>query len=185
MIPALTALMLVLTASGAVAQDGEAGFVWTDETLFAYLAAPQAVPRKSPDDSSARAKMRFRLSGKRDRRDAIAYSARFFPEQEPAITPAATEAAALETADNALCVRNLDESSHFFAVETSRKDRRTGTLPPGKRLCITAAKGETGLVQVFDNADGFEGCSRLVQVGQTEDLLKYVDFDRCFWGSNT
>lgn len=102
---------------------------------------------------------------------AVAQDARVAPE--------------IETATNALCVRNLDQSAHFFAVETSSADRRTGTLPPGERLCITASEGETGLVQVFESADSLEGCSRLVLVGQTEDMLKYVDFDRCFWGSNT
>jgi len=96
--------------------------------------------------------------------------------------PAATP---LDTAAHALCVRNLDGHAHFFAVETTAADRQTATLAPGERLCITAADNKTGMVQVFESADAFEGCSRLVPVGHTEDMLKYVDFDRCFWGSNT
>jgi hypothetical protein len=95
------------------------------------------------------------------------------------------DATPLDTAAHELCVRNLDGHTHFFAVETTAADRRTATLAPGDRLCITAKDNKTGMVQVFESADAFEGCSRLVPVGRTEDMLKYVDFDRCFWGSNT
>jgi hypothetical protein len=95
------------------------------------------------------------------------------------------DAPPLTTAAHELCVRNLDGHAHFFAVETTAADRQTATLAPGERLCITAAESRTGMVQVFESADGFEGCSRLVPVGHTEDMLQYVDFDRCFWSSNT
>jgi cytochrome c2 len=171
---------------GASMKDaGEAGLVWDSDTLFAYLAGPQDFLRSYLDDPKARAKMRFRLADEQDRRDVIAYLASFSPDEDTAAVQDVPAAAPIETDATALCVRNLNDHPHFFAVETSGADRRTATLAPGERLCITAAGSETGMVQVFERADAFEGCSRLVPVGQTEDMLKYVDFDRCFWGSNT
>jgi len=104
-------------------------------------------------------------------------------EQAQQNAPAAAEQ--VKTSANALCVRNRNSHTHFFAVEAEGAERRTGMLAPGETLCTEAEPGATGMVSVFEEADGFEGCSRLVPVGETEDMLKYVDFDRCFWGSNT
>ena len=169
----------------SVVDAGEAGLIWDDDTLFAYLAGPQDFLRSYLDDPKARAKMRFRLKDEQDRRDVIAYLASFSSDDDATAAQAVPDAVPIETEATALCVRNLNSHSHFFAVEASGADRRTATLAPGERLCITAPASETGMVQVFESADAFEGCSRLVPVGQTEDMLKYVDFDRCFWGSNT
>ena len=163
----------------------KAGLIWDAGSLFAYLTGPQDFLRSYLDDPKAQANMRFRLKDEQDRRDVIAYLASFSPPKDAATNPGRPKATPLKTAAHKLCVRNLNEHTHFFAVETSSADRRAATLAPGERLCITAAKGKTGMVQVFESADAFEGCSRLAPVGQTEDLLKYVDFDRCFWGSNT
>lgn len=83
------------------------------------------------------------------------------------------------------CVVNRTLLQHYFVVEAGADERVTGWLTPGQRLCgVTGASGERHLVQVFESPEGFEGCSRLVAPGQSEALLRYVDFDRCEWGSH-
>ncbi|RBI77209.1 hypothetical protein DQW77_01905 [Roseovarius sp. TE539] len=167
---------------------GEAGLVWSEDALFEYLAGPRDFLRAYLDDPGAKAKMRFRLKDAQDRRDVIAYLATFSDapaaaeEEQASAGVAAPEA---QTAETRLCVRNRNTHEHFFAVEADGAERRTGFLAPGEKLCIEGAPGATGTVSVYEEADGFEGCSRLVPVGKTEDMLKYVDFDRCFWSSNT
>lgn len=85
-----------------------------------------------------------------------------------------------------LCVRNTSAQPHVFAVEAPDAGRRVEELAPGERLCVRgAAESGTGVVSVFEGFDSLEGCSRLVPVGRTEDMLRYVDFDRCFWSSNS
>ena len=166
-------------------EAGEAGLVWDEESIFEYLADPRAFLRSYLDDPKARAKMTFRLSDAQERRDVIAYLQSLSPEDSAAVAPEAPHAAEVETAATSLCVRNLNTHAHFFAVEARGADRRTATLDPGERLCVDGDTGKTGMVSVFESAEGFEGCSHLVPVGETEDMLKYVDFDRCFWSSNT
>ena len=166
---------------------GEAGLVWTEEALFEYLAGPSDFLAGYLDDPGAKAKMAFSLADAQDRRDVIAYLATFGGDDSAAVDDeAAPDAAApVHTAASELCVRNRNTHEHFFAVEADGAERRTAFLAPGERLCTEADPGETGTVSVFEEADGFEGCSRLVPVGRTEDMLEYVDFDRCFWSSNT
>lgn len=85
-----------------------------------------------------------------------------------------------------LCLRNDSGQSYLFAVEAPGAERRVQEVLAGESLCVTGAKaGATGVVSVFEEMDALEGCSRLVPVGQTEAMIRYVDFDRCFWGSNS
>jgi len=166
---------------------GEAGLVWNEDHLFAYLAGPSDFLRAYLDDDSARAKMTFHLRDAQDRRDVIAFLATFSAPGDEARTDTPNEqtpAEAIDTADNALCVGNRNTHTYFFTVEVRGGARQTGTLSPGERLCAEAPPGATGVVSVFEAEDEFEGCSRLVKAGKTEDMIQYVDFDRCFWSSN-
>ena len=82
-----------------------------------------------------------------------------------------------------VCVLNNADQAYFFAAETHGGARMVGMLAAGETLCASGA--ETGVVSVFEDKDALEGCSRLVAAGRTETFLKYVDFDRCFWSSNS
>src|SRR6056297_3844759 len=93
----------------SVVDAGEAGLIWDDDTLFAYLAGPQDFLRSYLDDPKARAKVRFRLKDEQDRRDVIAYLASFSPPKDAAINPGRPKATPLKTAAHKLCVRNLNE----------------------------------------------------------------------------
>jgi cytochrome c len=57
---------------------GEAGLVWTEETLAEYVADPTAYLRTFLDDDSARAKMTFKLRSGGE--DVAAYLASLNPE---------------------------------------------------------------------------------------------------------
>ncbi len=58
---------------------GEAGLVWNEQTIFEYLAAPNAFLKKfltdngKADQATGSTKMAFKLSDEQDRRDVIAY----------------------------------------------------------------------------------------------------------------
>ncbi|MCP5039241.1 MAG: hypothetical protein GY945_16740 [Rhodobacteraceae bacterium] len=82
-----------------------------------------------------------------------------------------------------ICVVNSADDTYLFASEAHEGRRETAQLTPGQTLCVSG--GESGVVSVYEHADALEGCSRLVSAGQTEALLRYVDFDRCFWSSNS
>lgn len=84
-----------------------------------------------------------------------------------------------------LCVQNGDARALVFAVEAPGGVRLLRGLVPGARLCTSGAAGETGVVSVYETRDAVEGCSRLVPVGSIETLRRYVEFDRCFWDSNS
>jgi len=89
-------------------------------------------------------------------------------------------------APDALCVMNGSSHGHLFVAEAPGAGRDVAELAPGGVLCISGAEpGAGGVVSVFEHLDAMEGCSRLVPVGQTEIMIKYVDFDRCFWSSNS
>ncbi|MCZ0813500.1 hypothetical protein N5A93_14760 [Roseovarius sp. EGI FJ00037] len=90
------------------------------------------------------------------------------------------------TGPNMVCVRNSSSHAHVFVAEAPNGERKVSRLAPDETLCARGGmKGATGMVSVFESHDAFEGCSRLVPVGQTEDMIRYVDFDRCFWSSNS
>ena len=89
-------------------------------------------------------------------------------------------------AEDTVCVRNLGSQTYVFAAEVPGVDRNVAHLAPGQRLCASGGQpGAMGTVSVFEGLDALEGCSRLVPFGTTEDMKKYVDFDRCFWSSNS
>ncbi len=88
-------------------------------------------------------------------------------------------------AENRLCVRNADTRALLFAVEAPAGARLLRDLAPGERLCATGRAGEVGVVSVYESRAAIEGCSRLVPVGHVETLRRYVEFDRCFWDSNS
>ena len=105
-----------------------------------------------------------------------------FSDRSARVVPAAARAGG-EAAP--ICVRNEDTDTYFFAVEANGAGRRTAVLAPGETLCTEAAPGQKGVVWVFENEDSIEGCSRLVSAGQTEAMLRWSEFDRCAWSSNS
>lgn len=85
-----------------------------------------------------------------------------------------------------VCVENGSGERRFFVAEAADGSREAATLAPGGQLC--AAGGEPGaraVVSVFENPQHLEGCSRLTPMGQSEMLIRYVDFDRCEWRSHS
>lgn len=102
------------------------------------------------------------------------------------LVPTVASSGEAVTGPDTVCVRNANTHAYLFAAEAPSGERKVAELAPGERLCAQGAgPGSTGVVSVFENYDAFEGCSRLVPVGKTEDMIKYVDFDRCFWSSNS
>jgi len=160
--------------SRSMTAANEAGLVWTEETVFDYLENPTKYLRAVLDDPRARAKMTFKLRDEDDRRNVVAYLATFSVPMD--------EAGAAE-GGSGVCVVNGSDESRLFAAETHGEDRVTGTLAPGESLCSESA-GD-GMVTVFEAPDHLEGCTRLVSAGGQDTLLKYADFDRCAWTSNT
>ena len=57
----------------SIVAAGEAGLVWTEEEMFAYLAHPRNYLRAKLEDKKAKSKMAFRLKKEQDRADVIAY----------------------------------------------------------------------------------------------------------------
>ncbi|MGR3759374.1 hypothetical protein ACUXV3_04490 [Roseobacteraceae bacterium NS-SX3] len=105
-------------------------------------------------------------------RTAIAVAAFHLPQ--PATASAAAE----------VCAENGADGSYFFAVEAAQGSRETAVLEPGQQICASGgAAGDRAVVSVFPDAEHLEGCSRLTPMGQTEVLIRYVDFDRCEWAS--
>lgn len=95
---------------------------------------------------------------------------------------------AATTAVADVCVRNASSQAHVFAAEAPGGVRMLAELAPGEALCSSAVPQNNvarGVVSVYDSIGALEGCSRLVEPGQTEDMLRYSEFDRCAWGSNS
>jgi len=85
-----------------------------------------------------------------------------------------------------VCVRNASGNAHVFAAEAPGGERKLARLQPGETLCSTGSGSEArGVVSVYEAFDTFEGCSRLVAPGQVEDMIRYSEFDRCAWSSNS
>lgn len=67
---------------------GGNGLVWTEETIFAYLADPSPFLKKfltdkgKADIASGATKMVFKLPDETDRQDVIAYLKKFSPEKK-------------------------------------------------------------------------------------------------------
>ena len=160
--------------SSSLQDAGAAGLVWDEEEVFAWLGDPKSYLRKRLDDKKAKTKMTFRLKKQDERRDVIAYLSTFSQPQEASL-------------GQGICVRNDTQNRRFFAVEARESgERTTSELAPGGTLCSDPVSyGSIGIVSVFETADTLEGCSRLVQAGQEEALMRYADFDRCAWTSNS
>ena len=103
--------------------------------------------------------------------------------EQPAM-PAGAEGTGPAVPGDRLCVVNASPRGLFFAVETREGARRFAALEPGERLCTEPTGAADGIVSVFEDADGFEGCSRIVPVGTAEQMRRYAEFDRCLWGSH-
>ena len=170
--------------SDSMTAAGEAGLIWDQDKIADYIADPTGYLRDVLDDPGARARMTFRLRDAEERRDVAAYLATFsdMAEDEAGMV---RELAPVSVAATEICVRNANATPHLFGVEAEGAERKVSMLAPGETLCTEVPDAAKGVVSVWENAEAFEGCSRLVPVGQVEDMLKYVDFDRCFWSSNT
>lgn len=60
---------------------GEAGLVWDEDEVFAYLADPKKYLRAKLDDPKAKSKMVFKLKKEEQRRDVVAYLKTFTPAE--------------------------------------------------------------------------------------------------------
>ena len=79
----------------SIVKAGEAGLVWTEEEIFAYLKDPKKYLRKKLDDKKAKSKMSFKLKKEDERQNVIAYLKTFSAAEE------ATDGAAEETSEEA------------------------------------------------------------------------------------
>jgi len=61
---------------------GEAGLVWTEEEVFAYLKDPKKYLRAKLENKKAKSKMSFKLKKEDQRKDVIAYLKTFSPAAE-------------------------------------------------------------------------------------------------------
>ncbi|MCM2562047.1 c-type cytochrome [Lutimaribacter sp. EGI FJ00015] len=68
--------------SSSMADAGEAGLVWDEETFVAYVQDPTGYLREYLDDNGARGKMSYRLRDAGDAADIWAYLASVSPEPE-------------------------------------------------------------------------------------------------------
>ncbi|MBL4873678.1 MAG: cytochrome c family protein [Rhodobacteraceae bacterium] len=151
---------------------GEDGLIWTEENLFNYLFSPKDFLRAFLDDPKAKAKMSFRLKDEQDRRDVVAYLSSF--------------TVAMATPTNGFCVTNQSELTHVFAVDAGDAGRKVQELTPGQSLCTAeSSTPQNGFVSVFETIEKDEGCSRLITAGNDEGMIRYSDFDRCEWTSNS
>jgi len=145
------------------------GLIWTEDTIFDYLANPKKFLRAYLDNKKAKSKMKFKLKKEGQRRDVIAYLAAFSPKE-----------AMMDDMSGKVCVTNDTDAPLLFAAESTSGGRETKTLEKTQTLCIATAD-EKGTVGVFENADAIEGCSRLAAAGKVERLVSYTSFDNCEW----
>ncbi len=66
--------------SASMVAAGEAGLVWDEENIVAYLADPTGFLREYLDDSSARGNMAFQLRREEQAKDMAAYLATVSPD---------------------------------------------------------------------------------------------------------
>lgn len=157
--------------SKSMAAAGVAGLIWDEDLIFDYIADPKQFLREYLNDPKARAKMTFKLKKPEDRQNVIAYLGTF-------------QSAMMAPALDGFCVVNASQEQHLFVTETREGERQLSELAPGESLCAAGTSAKDGIVSVFENADGFEGCSRIIATGSSEEMLEYAEFDRCGWSSN-
>ncbi|MCP5074009.1 MAG: c-type cytochrome [Rhodobacteraceae bacterium] len=168
-------------------EASEKGLVWTEDLIADYITDPKKFLRTYTGNQKAKAKMTFKMKDPQQRLDVIAYLKTF--SETKAIEPEGQAAAAvmvpMDVPKNAVCVQNSSDHTHFFVAEAAEGSRVTGELATGETLCTAAMEIPTqGTVSVFEHADEFEGCTRIVQSGMVEQMRKYAEFDRCLWSSN-
>ncbi|MET0278986.1 MAG: c-type cytochrome [Pseudorhodoplanes sp.] len=67
--------------------SGEAGLIWNEDTIFAYLPDPNAFlinflkEKGKPDLAKGSTKMAFKLTSEQERKDVIAYLKKFSPSK--------------------------------------------------------------------------------------------------------
>lgn len=168
--------------SKSMAAAGAAGHVWNEESIFEYINNPTKYLRALLDDPRAKAKMRFKLKSDEDRRDVIAYLATF--QTAMADEPAQTGEVMLAPSDTPgkMCVTNGAHEEHLFIVETS-DERTSEMLASGGMLCAETDQG--GKISVFEKPDDLEGCTQLLAPNKSNTLVRYMEFDRCEWGSHS
>ena len=157
--------------SKSMTAAGESGLVWSEESIAEYLVDPTKYLRALLDNPKARAKMSFKLKSEGDRLDVVAYLATF-------------QTAAAKAPSDGFCVVNSSEHLLFFATETREGERNSSNLEPGEQLCSAATTDTDGIVSVYESEDGFEGCSRIIPVGISEEMTEFAEFDRCGWSSH-
>ena len=161
---------------------GEAGHVWDADSIFEYVSNPTKYLRKILDDPRAKAKMRFKLKSEEDRRNVIAYLATFQTAMTDA-PEAMEQMTALPSTDTPgrVCVTNGADAEHLFIVETENA-RTSEMLKPGEQLCSDGDQG--GKISVFEHPDDQEGCTRVMAPNKSDTLVRYMEFDRCEWGTH-
>ena len=102
--------------------------------------------------------------------------------QQASTSIAGTGAATIP--DGGFCVANGAAVSLLFITETGEGIRRSAHLAPGERLCAGPTQADNGIVSIFESAASFEGCSRIVAVGNSESMLKFAEAGRCGWSSH-
>ncbi len=174
-----------------------AGLIWDADKIAEYITDPKAYMKAFLDDPKAKPKMTFKLNKEQQRLDVVAYLSQFSVATETSgdAKPAAVNSDAdkelvaskhIVSTEGKVCVENSTSTEHFFAAEVKGGMRVTGTLAAGEILCANEISPDTaGYVSVFETETHLEGCTRLVTAGKVEKLLKYADFDRCAWSSNS
>jgi len=163
---------------------GVAGHVWNTESIFEYINNPTRYLRKILNDPRAKAKMGFKLKSEQDRRDVIAYLASF-QVQPPPPSESIEQMTALPPTDTPgrVCVTNgAQQGEYLFIVETADARIRQ-MLKPGEQLCSDGNQG--GKISVFEHPDDQEGCTRIMASGKSDTLVRYMEFDRCEWGTHS
>ncbi|WP_457647128.1 c-type cytochrome [Profundibacter sp.] len=161
---------------------GEAGHVWDEDSIFEYISNPTKYLRKILDNPRAKAKMHFKLKSEEDRRNVIAYLATFQTTMGEA-PEAMEQMTALPSTDTPgrVCVTNGTAREYLFIVEIENA-RINEMLGAGMQLCADSDQG--GKISVFENPDDQEGCTRIMAPNKSDTLVRYMDFDRCFWGTH-
>lgn len=137
---------------------GEAGLVWDEEQLIAYLEDPKKYLRSYLDDRKAKAKMTFKLKKLQDREDVVAFLS------------------SLQLAQ--ICVTNNADGDFLFVAENADGERASRTLGENATLCLPGSKGT---VAVFEDEDAQEGCTKIASSERGEILRSYASFDNCNW----
>jgi cytochrome c2 len=150
---------------------GASGLVWSQDAIVDYIADPSKYLKALLSDPKARAKMTFKLKDADDRRAVVAYLASF-------------STAAADIPKSGFCIINASDAMRLFATETREGIRQLAELAPGDRLCADETSADDGIISVFANSEGFEGCSRIIATGTGETMHEYAEFDRCRWGAH-